>query len=61
MHYAAQYKHEAVVKLLVDKGAELDSKSNNGRTPLLLAAGEGHEAVVKLLIERGVKFYRRST
>ena len=26
--------HEAVVKLLIEKGAELDSKDNDGRTPL---------------------------
>ena len=29
--------HEAVVKLLVEKGAELDSKDKDGRTPLLYA------------------------
>ena len=29
--------HEAVVKLLVEKGAELDSKDKDGRTPLSYA------------------------
>jgi len=44
-----------VVKLLLEKGAELDSKDNDGQTPLLLAAAKGHEAVVKLLLEKGAE------
>jgi ankyrin repeat protein len=46
---AAENGHEAVVKLLLEKGAELESKDkNSGRTPLLWAAWNGHDAVVKL-------------
>ena len=45
--------HEAVVKLLLEKGAELETKDDNGRTPLSWAAENGHEAVVKLLLEQG--------
>jgi ankyrin repeat protein len=41
--------HEALVKLLLEKGAAVDPKDNCGRTPLWWAAGSGHEAVVKLL------------
>jgi ankyrin repeat protein len=37
------------VKLLLDKGAELESKDKLGQTPLVRAIGNGHEAVVKLL------------
>jgi ankyrin repeat protein len=37
--------HEAVVKLLLEKGAELESKDKDGRTPLSWAAENGHEAV----------------
>jgi ankyrin repeat protein len=44
-----------VVKLLLEKGAELESKDNNGRTPLSYAAGKGREAVVKLLLEKGAE------
>ena len=47
---AAENGHEAVVKLLLEKGAELESKDYNwGRTPLLWAAENGYEAEVKLL------------
>jgi ankyrin repeat protein len=50
---AAQYGHEAVVKLLLEKGADLETKGNMySRTPLSLAAQYGHEAVVKLLLRR---------
>ncbi|KAJ5346225.1 ankyrin repeat-containing protein [Penicillium brevicompactum] len=47
---AAQYGHEAVVKLLLatdDVDAYL--KDSNGWTPLLRAAQEGYKAVVELL------------
>ena len=54
LSWAAERGHEAVVKLLVERGdVEADSKDNSGRTPLSWAAGRGHEAVVKLLVERG--------
>jgi hypothetical protein len=48
LSYAARYGHEAVVKLLLEKGVDLDSKDISGRTPLSHAARYGHEAVVKL-------------
>ena len=31
----------------------MESKDNDGRTPLLLAAWKGHEVVVKLLPKKG--------
>jgi len=41
---------DAVVKLLLATGkANVDSKDENGQTPLSWAAENGHEAVVKLL------------
>ena len=44
------------MKLLLEKGAELESKDDfYGRTPLSWAAGNGHEAVVKLLLEKGAE------
>jgi hypothetical protein len=44
---------EAVVQLLLEKGADVESKDDGGRTPLWWAAANGHEAVVKLLLEKG--------
>ncbi|KAF1968539.1 ankyrin [Bimuria novae-zelandiae CBS 107.79] len=48
---AAQNGNEAVVKLLLDKGADLELKDKYGRTPLLWAVAKGHKAVVKLLLD----------
>ena len=44
------------MKLLLEKGAELETKDKaNSWTPLLWAARNRHEAVVKLLLEKGAK------
>ncbi|RMZ87413.1 hypothetical protein DV736_g5365, partial [Chaetothyriales sp. CBS 134916] len=51
--WVAANGHEAVVKLLLEKGAELETKDIWGRTPLSRGAANGHEAVVKLLLEKG--------
>ena len=53
--WAIQEGHEVVVKLLLEKGAELETKDGYSRTPLSWAADSGHEAVVKLLLEKGAK------
>ena len=53
---AAENGYEAMVKLLLEKGAELETKDKNyGQTPLSWAASNGHEVVVKLLLEEGAK------
>ena len=41
------------MKLLLEKGADVESKIYDGQTPLSWAAEKGHEAVVKLLLEKG--------
>jgi ankyrin repeat protein len=43
--------HKAVVKLLLETQAEVDSRDRSGRTPLSYTAEYGHEAAVKLLLE----------
>jgi ankyrin repeat protein len=45
--------HEAVVRLLLEKGADIDRTTGSGRTALHLAAMSGHLAVVRLLLEKG--------
>lgn len=46
---------EAVVRLLLQKGADLDSKDLYSRTPLSYAAANGCEAVVELLLGSGAE------
>ncbi|KAJ5560253.1 hypothetical protein N7513_002652 [Penicillium frequentans] len=48
---AANQGKKAVVQFLLEKGADIESKGEDGLTPLLWAAWEGHEAVVKLLLD----------
>src|SRR5947207_13511575 len=49
LSWAAQNGHEAVVKLLLEKGAKLELKdSSYGQTALLWEVVKGHEAVAKL-------------
>jgi ankyrin repeat protein len=56
LSYAIENGHEAVVKLLLQKGAVLETKDKqHNRTPLLWAIGYGHDAVVKVLWEEGGK------
>jgi len=51
---ASYFGLKAVVKLLLEKGADVGCKDiEYGRAPLLWAAENGHEAVVKLLLEKG--------
>jgi ankyrin repeat protein len=49
-----------VVKLLLEKGAELETEDRHGWTPLSYAARNGHEAVVKLLLEKGAENHNNS-
>jgi ankyrin repeat protein len=41
------------VRLLIEKGANIEAKASNGWTALRWASSNGHEAVVKLLLEKG--------
>jgi uncharacterized protein len=58
--WAAGYSSEAgvndvieVMKLLLDRGANIDDRDNRGRTALMIAAELNHAAVVDLLLTRG--------
>jgi len=54
LSWAVQNGHGAVVKLLLDKGASIESKDEYyGQTPLGWAAETSYNVVVKLLLEKG--------
>ena len=59
LSFAASEGHEGMVKLLIQKGAELECKDVHGRKPLSYAASRGRwqkcQAVVKLLVEKGAE------
>ena len=47
------YVQEALVKLLVDYGANIDPQSVNGGTPLMRAIETSQIDIIKLLLEKG--------
>jgi ankyrin repeat protein len=44
----------AIVRYLVEQGADKEKVLNDGTSPLMFAAQEGHMAVVRYLVEQGV-------
>jgi Ankyrin repeats (3 copies)/NACHT domain len=54
LHLVSELGYEAVVRLLLGKAVDVDSKDFGGQTPLSWAAENGHEAVVRLLLEKAV-------
>lgn len=49
LHQAAAHGRETAVKLLVEHGASLMAKSDDGRTPLEMARAKGHTELESLL------------
>jgi ankyrin repeat protein len=45
--------HKEIAKALLDNGAEVDSRADDGRTPLMLAAGKGDNDLVSFLLKAG--------
>ena len=53
LHKATE--HLDIVEFLIQKGADVNAKDENGSTPLIYAAGDGQIKVVKYLIEHGAQ------
>src|SRR5947209_7531839 len=53
LHEAARCGDTATILDLVDAGARVEARDDEGRTPLLVAAEEGHLAAVRALVEAG--------
>ncbi|KAL4999218.1 hypothetical protein BDV10DRAFT_193873 [Aspergillus recurvatus] len=53
LSWAAMHGHEAVVKQLLEKGADVESKDQYGQTPLSWAAKYRHEEAVEQLVVKG--------
>jgi ankyrin repeat protein len=52
LSFAAERGNEAIVKLLIEVGANLEIEDDSGRSALSYATEAGHEAVVLLLCEK---------
>ena len=53
LHYAAEQGNHAVVKLLLQKGAGVNVRTNEGMTPLHEASAGGHTEIVFTLLDTG--------
>ena len=53
LHLAVQQKHADVVQVLIDAGADIETKTADGRSPLLVASISGELTVVTKLVEAG--------
>jgi ankyrin repeat protein len=53
LHYAAFAGHDEIAKMLIQKKADVNAKSTNGSTVLMMAAREGREKIAAMLIEAG--------
>src|SRR5258707_5005021 len=54
--WAPENRQKAVVKVLLEKAANVDSRDDFNKTPLSWAAENGHEAVIRILLDRGADF-----
>lgn len=50
---AAELGHLAIVKFLTEAGADIYTRSNDGKTAVMLAADDGHLETVKWLTDAG--------
>ena len=60
LHRAAKGGHDAVVRLLVEKGANAEAEGKGGMRALHSASRSGREPMVRLLIEKGANAKARN-
>ncbi|WP_419198621.1 ankyrin repeat domain-containing protein [Wolbachia endosymbiont of Rhagoletis cingulata] len=53
LHYAVHYSNFDMVSFLIDKGANIEIRSKEGKTPLHLAVEEAKQNIINLLLDRG--------
>ena len=53
LHMAATHGYVQIVKMLIDKGADLHSCDNDLMTPLHFACSEGNTDIVQMILEKG--------
>jgi hypothetical protein len=53
LHYSAFSGHGEIAQLLLERGADINARSPNGSSVLMMAIYEGHDDVARLLLARG--------
>jgi hypothetical protein len=51
--WAAEHGHTDLVRFLLDHGADIEDRADEGESPLMLAAFGGHRDTVQVLLDRG--------
>ncbi len=54
---AANNGHLNCVRILIEHGADIDDRSNNGKTSLLWASHWGHDEVTRYLVKKGANLH----
>lgn len=57
LHYVSALNYYELIPILVENGADVNLKSKNGLTPLMISAAKGHEKAVKKLMRLGAVFH----
>jgi ankyrin repeat protein len=52
-HITTLHENLTIIKALLDQGADINARDENGTTPLMSAVFIGHIRTIKLLLERG--------
>jgi ankyrin repeat protein len=53
LHLAVKSKNQELIKVLIDKGADIEASTNIKATPLHYAASFANAEIINLLVERG--------
>jgi len=56
IHWSIQQNYFEAFKALVSYNSSINKSTNNGQTPLILAASGGYAGVVKLLLSNGADY-----
>lgn len=60
VHWASIRGHEACVRIVIDRGADVDVPNSGLNTPLLLAVSKGYDSIARLLLDKGADPFARN-
>jgi ankyrin repeat protein len=61
LHYAAEWKLDPVIPLIVRRGANLEAANATGETPLFTAVKSNSPSTIQVLLSEGASIYSRDT